>query len=101
MESDGAYSDALSHSFGLCEALTFWGHPEAIPAELGFVPSPMGCVLDREPDSYPDCLYAENIGDGSLTIAEASRALRLLGRYMGLLRTLRIGGFERGGAWEE
>lgn len=85
---DHAYapgSTTVGHMFGIAEALTVVGAFDRVPAELEYRPGPL---LDRESveEAWPDAEYLARLDDGSLSEEEATRALRVLHRYLRFVR---------------
>lgn len=83
------YGTSVSHCMGLCEALGSNGCEDLIPGELQFRPSPLGWILERDDESWPDCEYAAMLDDGSITPEQAARAAAILGRYLNFVRLIR------------
>lgn len=85
-DTEDPWGTAMQHSFAIAEALTYLGWEHYVPAETEFRCSPLGPALDREPDQYPDCLYAADLQSGVMTADEANRTLKVLHRYLRLLK---------------
>lgn len=85
---DHAYSPTdttIGHMFALCDSLTVFGGE--IPPELEYRPSPVLTLASVE-KSWPDSEYYERLNDGTLDSDEATRALRVLHRYLRFVRMI-------------
>lgn len=81
-----AWGNAMAWAFGVAETLEYLGFP--VPPEMEYRCSPLGPVLEREPDSFPDCEVLAYFDSEPYPQAAADtiyRAGQILNRYLGVL----------------